>query len=406
MSSFTRRALLSKLALAATPFVEDAERHTLVVVFLRGGADTMNLVVPYADDSYYRARPTIAIKEPGSDGNRARALRLDDHYGLHPALGPLHESFSEGRLGMVQGVGTDNSSGSHFECQDQMEHGISMTGDHPGGGWLGRYLRTRARGNQGPLTAVALGATLPDSLKGAPVASVMQALEEIAIRTSSGKSEEAAKVLSALYGADVTLLGHQGRDTLDLFKRVSALQHGGYTPAHGAQYPKDSFGSGMREIARLIKARVGLEVACIDLGGWDTHFFQGTTDSFQGERAKVLAEGLAAFDADLKEHRSRFTVMVTTEFGRRIYENASLGTDHGRGFALMTLSDRIRGGRVLGSWPCVVEEDAPEGPGGMKIQHDFRSVFAEVLRGTMGLSTADAAKVFPKANLANVGLVA
>lgn len=403
MPSFTRRALLAKLAIAAAPAIEDAGRHTLIVVFLRGGADTMNLVVPYADDGYYKARPTIAIKPPGSDADKGRAVRLDAHFGFHPALRPLHEKFAEGRLAIVQGVGTDNSTGSHFECQDQMEHGDSMAGTAAGGGWLGRFLRVRSNAKLGPLSAVAIGTALPESLRGAPVASVMQSLDEIAMRTPSGKSEAAAAVLSALYGADVTVLGQQGRETLELFKRVTALQQGTYVPSNGAEYPRDTFGDGMREIARLIKARVGLEVACIDLGGWDTHFFQGTTDSFQAGRAKILAESLAAFDADLKSQRGSFTVMVTTEFGRRIYENASLGTDHGRGFALMTLSDRIRGGRVLGQWPAVVENESPAGPGGMKIEHDYRSVFTEVLQGAMGLGKADA--VFPSFTPGKVGLI-
>ena len=406
MSTFTRRALLAKLAVAAAPAVEDAGRHTLIVVFLRGGADTMNLVVPYADDAYYKGRPTLAIKAPGNDGDKGRSLRLDDRYALHPAMLPLHAQFKEGRLAIVQGVGTDNTTGSHFECQDQMEHGDGMNASAAGGGWLGRYLRTRANTKLGPLSAVALGTTLPESLRGAPVASVMQSLEEIAIRTPSGKSEAAAKVLSALYGADVTLLGGQGRETLELFKRVGALQHGTYVPSNNAQYPKEGFGNGMREIARLMKARVGLEVACIDLGNWDTHFFQGTTDSFHAGRAKVLAEGLAAFDADLRDQRGNYTIMVTTEFGRRLYENASLGTDHGRGFALMTVSDRIKGGRILGNWPSVVETDSPAGPGGMKIEYDYRSVFAEVLRGSVGLDQSGASAVFPKCALGKVGLVA
>ena len=403
MPSSTRRALLAKLAIAAAPAIEDAGRHTLIVVFLRGGADTMNLVVPYADDGYYKVRPTLAIKAPGADGNKARALRLDDHYGFHPALQPLHEKFTEGRLAIIQAVGTDNTTGSHFECQDQMEHGDSMREAAAGGGWLGRFLRARADVRRGPLSAVAIGTTLPESLRGAPVASVMQSLDEIAMRTPSGKPEAAAAVLSALYGADVTLLGEQGRETLDLFKRVTELQRGTYTPSNSAQYPKDAFGNGMLEIARLIKARVGLEVACIDLGGWDTHFFQGTTDSFQADRAKILAGGLAAFDADLRDHRADFTVMVTTEFGRRIYENASLGTDHGRGFALMTLSNRIKGGRILGQWPCVVENKSEAGPGGMQVLHDYRSVFSEVLRGAMGTERADT--VFPKFAPQKVGLV-
>lgn len=404
MPSFTRRALLAKLAIAAAPAIEDAGKHTLIVVFLRGGADTMNLVVPYADDAYYKARPTLAIKAPSSDADKSRAVRLDDHYAFHPALQPLQEKFAEGRLSIVQAVGTDNTTGSHFECQDQMEHGDSMAGPAAGGGWLGRFLRARAGAKLGPLSAVAIGTTLPESMRGAPVASVLQSLEEIAMRTPSGKPEAAAAVLAALYGADVTMLGEQGRETLDLFKRVTELQRGTYVPANNAQYPKDNFGNGMREIARLIKARVGLEVACIDLGGWDTHFFQGTTNSFQADRARILAEGLAALDADLKDHRANFTVMVTTEFGRRIYENASLGTDHGRGFALMTLSSRIQGGRILGQWPCVVENKSEAGPGGMAVVHDYRSVFSEVLHGAMGLAEPDI--VFPKFTPQKVGLVA
>src|SRR5687768_4190943 len=154
MSSFTRRALLAKLAIAAAPAIEDAGRHTLIVIFLRGGADTLNLVVPCADDSYYKARPTIAIKPPGGDAEKGRAVRLDERYAFHPALRPLHEKFAEGRLAIVQGVGTDNSTGSHFECQDQMEHGDSMKGTAAGGGWLGRFLRARATSKLGPLSAV------------------------------------------------------------------------------------------------------------------------------------------------------------------------------------------------------------------------------------------------------------
>ena len=409
MSSFTRRALLSQLVVAAAPAVENAGQHTLVCVFLRGGADTMNLVVPYADDAYHRARPTIGIKAPENGStDTTRAIRIDDHYAFHPALKPLHEKFAEGRLTIVQGVGTDNTTGSHFECQDQVEHGDAMHGTPAGGGWLGRFLRARASKNLGPLSAVAIGTTLPESLRGAPVVSVMQSLDDIALKTPGGKTDAAALALSQLYGADVTVLGTQGRETLELFKRVRALQTPDYAPSNGATYPKDSFGNGLREVARLIKARVGLEVAAIDLGGWDTHFVQGSTQGFQAQRAQLLAEGLAAFDADIKAHRSDVTVLVMTEFGRRIQENSSLGTDHGRGFASMILSEKIKGGRILGPWPCVVEEDfaiygAPSGPGGMHIAHDYRSVFSEVLRGAMGLEKADS--VFPNFTPQKVGLV-
>ncbi|MEZ0387325.1 MAG: DUF1501 domain-containing protein [Verrucomicrobium sp.] len=372
-------------------------------IFLRGGADTMNLVVPYADDVYYRARPTIGIKAPNSGSSSGSAIRLNDQYALHPMLQPLHEKFAEGRLSIIQGVGTDNTSGSHFECQDQIEHGEGIDDTPAGGGWLGRYLRARANPAVGPLSAVAIGTTLPESLRGAPVVSVIQSLNEIALKTPSGKTEAAAHALAGLYGADITLLGQQGRETLSLFNRVRVLQTNNYTPAYEAQYPKDGFGNGLRELARLVKARVGLEVACLDLGGWDTHFIQGGSEGLQAQRAKLLGDGLAAFDTDLRDHRGQVTVLVMTEFGRRIYENSSLGTDHGRGFATLVLSDKFKGGRVLGGWPCVVEETLT-GPGGMKIGYDYRSVFTEVLQGAMGLDHGR--DVFPGFDAQAVGLLA
>lgn len=398
----TRRSLLSKLALAASPAfaaVPREESHALIHVFLRGGADTLNLFVPHADDRYYRLRPGLAIPVK-------EAIRISDHYALHPAMKPLEGLYKEGRFGAVQSVGVDNTSGSHFDCQDQMEHGDSMHGTPAGGGWLGRFLRLNAQDAASALSAVAIGTVLPESLRGAPAASVLERIEDISIKAAKD-SGAVVKALEAMYGAEVTLLGHRGKETLDLFQRVSALQGKGEAPEHGAVYPKDAFGSGLREIARLVKARLGLQVACIDLGGWDTHFFQGNATGTQAEKIRTLAEGLTALDTDLKDHRARYTVMITTEFGRRVYENASLGTDHGRGFAFMTLGDRVKGGQVLGSWPIQAEEEInvnTPGPGGLHAETDYRAVFAEVLQGCFGPSV-NLAQVFPGAALGKVGLL-
>lgn len=395
-----RRTFISRLSLAATPAlaaVPRGESHTLVHVFLRGGADTLNMFVPYADDRYHRLRPGLAI--PARE-----AIRLNDHYALHPAMKPLEALFKSGRLGVVQSVGVDNTSGSHFDCQDQMEHGDSMHGTPAGGGWLGRFLRQQ--GSTSALSAIAVGTALPESLRGAPAASVFERLEDIGFKNTRNTGD-IVHVLETLYGADVSLLGRRGLETLDLFRRVSTLQGDGSKPENGAEYPGNTFGSGLREIARLIKAGLGLQVACIDLGGWDTHFFQGSTTGPQAERIQTLSEGLAALDTDLKDHRSRYTVMVATEFGRRIYENASLGTDHGRGFALMALGDRVKGGRVLGSWPIQAEEDLnmnTPGPGGLHAETDYRAVFAEVLRACFGASF-DMGRIFPQAQLQAVGLM-
>jgi len=403
----TRRTFLTQLLMSAPTAAlankAEAEPHTLVHIFLRGGADTMNLIVPYADDHYYRARPTLGIKE-------ASLIRLDAHYGLHSALKPLESAFKEGRLGFVQGVGVNNDSGSHFDCQDQMEHGDAKMDEPAGGGWLGRFLRLRADKSQSALSAVAIGTQLPEILRGAPSVSVLEHLDDIAIKAPSGNSAGVVGALSAMYGADVSVLGQRGQQTLDLFQRVAALHGKAYVPANGSEYPvKNKFADGLREVARLIKAQVGLEVACLDLPGWDTHFLQGTDigAGSHATNAKSLAEGLAAFELDLREQRGNYTVMITTEFGRRIYENASLGTDHGRGFCFMALGDKVKGGRVLGDWPIsAIDEKNPLGPGGVAMQYEFRSVFAEVLRGSMSLSNSEAMKIFPGAGLQPIGLMA
>ncbi|MEP7336903.1 MAG: DUF1501 domain-containing protein [Acidobacteriota bacterium] len=384
-----------------------AGEQTLVCVFLRGGADTLNLVVPYGDDRYYKLRPTISIPPPpANEDAKDAAIRLDDFYAFHPKLRPLAPLFREGRLAIVQSAGSDNASGSHFEAQDQMEHGESQS--HTiGGGWLGRHLRSRAGREMTPLSAVAIGPTIPESLRGAPSASALKSLDEVQIKTPSNDPRAVAQALAAMYGAEVGLLSQPGRATLDLLSRVEALRGKTYQVENNAAYPEDDFGGGLREIARLVKARVGLEAACIDLGGWDTHFFQGTTGGVQAEQIDLLGRGLAAFDADLGRERERVTVIVMTEFGRRIYENSSLGTDHGRGFAMMVIGNRINGGKIHGGNPDLNAEDesllGTGGPAGLPIACDYRSVLAEVLSGVMG--NRNLHHVFPGFQPHPVGLV-
>ena len=403
MKATSRRGFIRQLFFGGDSVIPDAGARALVCVFLRGGADTLNLVVPYGDDQYYALRPSLSIPSPSTSGESAdRAVRLDDFYGLHPRLRSLLPIFKEGRLGVVQAVGSDNPTGSHFEAQDQLEHGEEY-GKTLGGGWLGRHLHTRtATEALTPLSAVAIGATIPESLRSAPVASAIYSLEEIQIKTPTGDPRAVSSALSAMYGAEAELLSRSGGEALDLLKRVERLRGQEYKPEGGAEYSNDSFSAGLREIARLVKANIGLEVACLDLGGWDTHFFQGTTGGAQVESIDYLARGLAAFDADLKGCRDRVTTIILTEFGRRAYENSSLGTDHGRGFAFIAIGQQINGGRIHGAWPGLVEADIP-GPGGLKINYDYRSVLCEVLVGIMG--NRDINKVFPGFQPQPVGLV-
>ena len=210
------------------------------------------------------------------------------------------------------------------------------------------------------------------------------------------------QALAKLYGAEPGLVGSQGVETLAVYQKIRDLRQQAYVPANRAEYPKTSLGGSLREVARLIKAGLGLEVACVDVENWDTHFVQGAADGLQAGRIKELADGTAAFWQDLKQDMPGVTTLIMTEFGRRLYENSSAGTDHGRGFALMACGGPVKGGSILGPWP-VFEEEAGPGPGGMKIIYDYRSVLAEVL-GKTGDETA-LNKVFPGFVPQAIGLV-
>ncbi len=401
MPSQSRRQFLRSLALRSDN-LRSADNKTLVCIFLRGGADTLNMFIPYADDTYYKIRPTIAVPDPKSGKGSDCALKLDDFYAFHPKLAPILPLYKEGRLAIVQAVGTDNPTGSHFETQDQMEHGDAFK-KNSGGGWLARYLRARFGNDLTPLSAVSIGPIIPESLRGAPGASAISSIDEIRIKAPCENPAIVAKALSDLYSAEVGILSSPGLDTLNLLKRVETLRAVKYKPEKGASYADNDFARGLREIARLIKAEVGLEVACIDLGGWDTHFVQGSVSGVQAALIDILSGSLAAFDADLSNWHKQVTTLVITEFGRRSYENGSLGTDHGRGFAAMILGEGVSGGQILGHYPGLNEEKWVLGPSGLDVIFDYRSVLSEVLTMRMGLKNC--LNVFPGFQPQKIGIV-
>jgi uncharacterized protein (DUF1501 family) len=349
------------------------QRQTLVVVFLRGGADGLSLVPPLEDADYPKLRPRLAVSPKA-------AVPLDGFFGLHPLLGPLLPAYREGALAVVHATGSEDNTRSHFEAQDFMEHGGLAAG-----GWLGRFLQHRTGPTRGALAAVAVGRELPECLRGAPSAAVLQSLEDFAMPGS----ESLLRELEPLYAAERDALGQSARDTLNALRRLEGLRRAPYTPAHGAQYANDAFAQGLMQTARLIKARVGLEAASIDLGGWDSHFTQGTLIEPLMTR---LANGLAAFHRDLGREMERTTVVVMTEFGRRVYENASFGTDHGRGSVMFVMGGGVKGGRVLGPWPGLKGESL-DGPGDLAVVTNYRNVLAPLLARHGAAHAMD--RVFP-----------
>ncbi|HUR58455.1 MAG TPA: DUF1501 domain-containing protein [Opitutaceae bacterium] len=366
------------------------QRRTLVVVFLRGAADGLALVPPLEDDHYYRARPRLGIA-------RRDAARLDDRFGLHPKLQPLEQAWRDGDLALVHACGTEDQTRSHFEAQDLMEHGGVVAG-----GWLGRFLRARPAAASGALACVAVGKALPECLLGAPSVTVMQSLDEFAI---GGRTPAFRSQLEQLYAMERGQLGAAARDTFAALVRIEAMRSTPYRPANGASYGRDEFATGLSQLARLIKADVGLEAASIDLPGWDSHFAQQTQVETLAAR---LAGGLEAFRRDLGARMATTTVVVMTEFGRTVEENSAFGTDHGRGSTLMVLGGGVRGGRMHGEWrglnPDVLERRGMlEGYGDLPVLNNYRDVLAPVLT-RHGATAQDLAAVFPEWELKPFGL--
>ena len=355
--------------------------RTLVVVFLRGGADGLSLVAPTQEDAYYRARPTLAVK-------RGSGHRLDDRFELHPLLAPLGRFFDTGQLAVIPACGSDDDTRSHFYAQDLMDHG----GHNVSGGWLGRFLRqTQGAGGLGVLEAVTLGPAVSESLRGAPTATAFTSLADL-----GGDDDHALMgAVGALTSGDA-VLGAPAQAALAASSRLDALRKAPDHPANGAVYPTSAlhgdtaadFGARLRLTARLIQAGVGLKAACVDLDGWDSHFVQ---DTVIPPRLSALGQGLAAFATDLGKDLERVSVVVISEFGRRVAENTSLGTDHGRGGACLILGGGVTGG-VQGTWPGL-SDDFLEGPGDVAMANDYRDVLWPVLARHRA---TDRAALFPE----------
>jgi uncharacterized protein (DUF1501 family) len=350
-------------------------RRALVVIFLRGAADGLHLVAPLQDDGYYRARPRIAL-------TKKDAVPLDGFFGLHPRLKELETIYREGQLAIIHAAGSEDNTRSHFEAQELMEHGGLVAG-----GWLARFLRARTAEASGPLTAVALGHAVPECLRGAPSATVFQSLDDFSL----GKHRAPlVRALSRLYRSEGGLLGGAGCVTVEALDRIEDLRKQAYSPAQGATYGTDEFARNLLQIARLIKGRVGLEAASVDLGGWDSHFGQGPLIEPLMAR---LAAGLTAFWRDLGPDVEHTTVVVMTEFGRRVEENSAFGTDHGRGSVMFVMGGGAKGGRVLGKWPGLTRE-VLEGPGDLPVANNYRNILAPILQ-RHGLEGPALGKVFP-----------
>lgn len=359
----------------------------LVCVFLRGGMDGLNAVVPHAETAYYDARPTLAVPEPRPGDDQA-AIELDDRFSLHPALRPLKDLYDAGDLAIVHACGSPDPTHSHFDAMDYMERGTPGEKSIPTG-WLARHLQTAAWENPSPFRAVGMGGVLQASLRGPVPAAALRSIAEFHLPGNPEAVAVIQQALASLYAAPppedplLSDLASQAATTFEAMDMLARLDPETYTPANGAVYPEDEFGQALSQVALLAKAEVGLEVACVDLGGWDTHVQQGAREGRMPGLLATLAAGLAAFYQDMGDRMKDVTVVTMSEFGRRVAENGGGGTDHGHGNVMFLLGGGLRGGRVYGQWPGLAPE-ALYGPGDLAVTTDFRDVLAEILARRVG----------------------
>ena len=386
---FLKSAGLGVLALGLPPpfFVRaagaeaSARGKILVVIFQRGGMDGLNVVVPFKDPAYYSLRPTIAISEPASGGERA--LDLDGFYGFHPALAPLKDFYDRGQLAIVHAVGSPDNTRSHFDAQDSMELGTPGVKNTPDG-WLNRTLASATR-SSGPFGAVAVSPQTPRILAGAAPSLTLSSIEEFRVRDGS-----AAAALERLYANSIDPVFRRGGSTLfEALTQLRAVE--GKIPPSAAEYPAGRFALGLKQIARLIKADVGLELAFHEIEGWDTHVAEGGATGQMANRLKEFADGLAAFDRDVGDRIEDVVVLTMSEFGRTARENGSRGTDHGHANVMFVLGGKVRGGKVYGRWPGLAPEVLHENRD-LALTTDYRAVCSEVLAHHLN---RESGKIFP-----------
>lgn len=379
--------MLGPGAWAARALAGDSSRKRLVVVFMRGAVDGLNVVVPYGEPKYYDARPTLAIARAGGEG---AVIDLDGFFGLHPALASLEPQWRDGTLAFVHACGSPDPTRSHFDAQDYMESGtpgVKSTAD----GWMNRVLAVMP-GTPAPTEALSLGASVPRILSGRmPVANIAlgraaarpMPLDRPVIETAFDRLYRGSDPLSHAYQQ-----GRAARASLmvELEQDMTAANNGAPSP--------DGFSGDTGRLAHLIARDPSIRLAFLALGGWDTHVNQGSSKGQLANHLKSLGDGLASFAAALGPHYHDTVVVVISEFGRTVRENGNAGTDHGHGNVMWVMGGPVRGRKVYGAWPGLSTQQLYQ-ERDLAVTTDFREPIANVLRAHMGLGDTKIDRVFP-----------
>ena len=382
--TFLRRALAETIDSAT-----GSRRKTLIAIFQRGAVDGLNVVVPYGEHSYYDLRPNIAIPKP--NGGAEAAINLDGFFGLHPSLQPFKPLWDSKRLAIVHASGSPDNTRSHFDAQDYMESatpGVKSTQD----GWLNRYLQSKVDPQKSLFRAVSMTQQMPRAMQGKASTLAISNLADFSIR--AGQSSASVQGgFEAMYDQTVNdALRGTGKETFEAINYLKQVNPGQYQPENGANYPNNPFGNSLRQIAQLIKANVGLEVAFTDIGGWDTHVNEGNQQGQLSNLLRQFSSAIAALYTDLGQRMDDVVILTMSEFGRTVKENGNRGTDHGHANAMFVVGNSVRGGKVYGDWPGLKNEQLYEGRD-LALTTDFRDVFGEIASKHLG--AANLKTVFP-----------
>ena len=400
LPAFLTRAVMAATTEAVAPFTGKGKR--LVVIFQRGAADGLNIVVPWREPNYYTMRPTIAIPQK-------QVLDLDGFFGLHPAMASFQPLYRQGHLAIVHATGSPDGTRSHFDAQDYMESGtpgLKSTRD----GWLNRALQAEDAVQAQALRhakqqaqahtafrAVALGTDLPRTLAGSIPALAIGNVQDFAVGGRGPKPAPVATAFETMYDTSGDRLLHTAGDsTFEAIKMLRATDPAHYQPSPDARYPDSGFARNLKQVAQLLKANLGVEAAFTDITGWDTHQNQGATDGQLANRLRDFSDSIAAFWRDMGKDAENVTVVTMSEFGRTAHQNGTGGTDHGHANVMFVLGGQVKGGKVYGKWPGIADHQLNEGRD-LAITTDYRNVLGEVVSKTISATNLEV--TFPGARL-------
>jgi uncharacterized protein (DUF1501 family) len=344
-------------------FKSSEPKDLVICVFQRGGADGLHSIVPHGDADYFQHRPTLAVNN---------SINLDGFFGLNPNLSALKPIWDKGDLGIVHAVGNPSDSRSHFDAQDQMEYS-DLNGGNFRLGWLAKYLENTVSENDTVFRSVSLNQSIQKAIKGDVEAITLSNLNGFDLHTYEGLYTDTLNTIESIYQNDAIYdeTSHLLITAIDTLKNINPND---YPVDNGAIYENTSFANKLKNLGVIIKADLGAEIACVDIGGWDHH--NNIENAYPG-LASQFANGLQAFYQDMGDRMENITILCMTEFGRRVGENASNGLDHGHAGVMYAIGKQVNGGQVYTQWPGLAETDLNRGD--LEVSTDFREIFAELL---------------------------